>query len=63
MTTKVQIVMPNPNHQRVRVDVMDLNHETGEETGVAQSIELAAGQVSEEIYVHSTRGIKITEID
>lgn len=61
MATQVQIVMPTPNHRRIRVEFLNVN-EFGVEK-VDQSQELSAGQVSEILHIHRNRRIKIIEID
>ncbi len=61
MTTRVQIVLPIPNHKRVRVDVIDVA-EAGTET-VIDSQELDHGQVSRNINGWDGRVVRITEID
>lgn len=63
MTTEVQIVMPKPNHKRIRVDLINVDEVEGEELNVHSSIELSAGEVSESLYVHAGMRLKITEID
>jgi len=64
MTTNVMVVLPNPNHKRVKVTAYYVNTD-GSLGDAYRSAELDHGQVTvaHDFCVHSTSKVLIEEID
>ncbi len=63
MTTQVVVLLPKPNHQRVRVSAHYINAD-GSLGEAYKSVELEHGQATSlnEFYVHSSSAIRVEEI-
>lgn len=61
MTTSVNVILPTPNHKRVKIETIYLGKDDKEV--VNQTIELEHGQTSATMHVHDGQFIKITEIE
>jgi len=64
MTTQVMVVLPRPNHNRVRVTAR-YRHSDGTLGDVYRSVDLNHGETTplSEFYVHSSSVIAIEEIE